>query len=148
MPDRDTLLAFYDIPAEHRKHLRSTNAFESSFATVRHRTVRTKLVVTNDREAEGGQAAQRRIKDPAAVIRGVRFQDGIESSKDGQTRPPNRLVTQNPTWLPNRQQPTIRDLNATPVALAFQVRLKYLDCARVAPDVFFGFVHRFSNWQE
>ena len=42
MPDRDTLLAFYDIPAEHRKHLRSTNAFESSFATVRHRTVRTK----------------------------------------------------------------------------------------------------------
>jgi hypothetical protein len=42
VPDRDTLLAFYDIPAEHRKHLRSTNAFESSFATVRHRTVRTK----------------------------------------------------------------------------------------------------------
>jgi len=39
--DRDALLAFYDFPAEHWKHLRTTN-IESSFATVRHRTVRSK----------------------------------------------------------------------------------------------------------
>jgi putative transposase len=38
--DRDALLAFYDFPAEHWKHLRTTNVIESSFATVRHRTVR------------------------------------------------------------------------------------------------------------
>ena len=35
--DRDALLAFYDFPAEHWKHLRTTNVIESSFATVRHR---------------------------------------------------------------------------------------------------------------
>src|SRR5262249_5705866 len=40
--DGDALLAFYDFPAEHWKHLRTTNVIESSFATVRHRTVRSK----------------------------------------------------------------------------------------------------------
>src|SRR5262249_8433017 len=40
--DRDALLAFYDFPTEHWKHLRPTNVIESSFATVRHRTVRSK----------------------------------------------------------------------------------------------------------
>ncbi len=40
--DRDRLLAFYDFPAEHWDHLRSSNPIESVFATVRHRTVRTK----------------------------------------------------------------------------------------------------------
>ena len=36
--DRDALLAFYDFPAEHWDHLRTTNPIESVFATVRHRT--------------------------------------------------------------------------------------------------------------
>jgi putative transposase len=40
--DREALLAFYDFPAEHWDHLRTTNPIESVFATVRHRTVRTK----------------------------------------------------------------------------------------------------------
>ena len=40
--DRAALLAFYDMPAEHWDHLRTTNPIESLFATVRHRTVRTK----------------------------------------------------------------------------------------------------------
>ena len=40
--DREALLAFYDLPAEHWDHLRTTNPIESVFATVRHRTVRTK----------------------------------------------------------------------------------------------------------
>ena len=39
--DRATMLAFYDFPAEHWKHLRTTNPIESTFATVRHRTVRS-----------------------------------------------------------------------------------------------------------
>lgn len=39
--DRDALLAFYDFPAEHW-HIRTSNPIESVFATVRHRTVRTK----------------------------------------------------------------------------------------------------------
>ena len=40
--DREALLAFYDFPAEHWGHLRSSNPIESVFATVRHRTMRTK----------------------------------------------------------------------------------------------------------
>ena len=40
--DRDRLLTFYDFPAEHWKHIRSTNPIESTFATVRLRTAKTK----------------------------------------------------------------------------------------------------------
>ena len=40
--DRDQRLTFHDFPAEHWVHLRSTNPIESVFATMRHRTVRTK----------------------------------------------------------------------------------------------------------
>jgi len=40
--DKDALLAFYDFPAEHWKHLRTSNPIESTFATVRLRTNRTK----------------------------------------------------------------------------------------------------------
>jgi hypothetical protein len=40
--DREALLAFYDFPAEHWQHIRTANPIESVFATVRHRTVRTK----------------------------------------------------------------------------------------------------------
>ena len=45
--DRDALLAFYDFPAEHWKHLRTTNPIESTFATVRHRTIRSKGCLSN-----------------------------------------------------------------------------------------------------
>src|SRR5262245_11777812 len=45
--DRDALLAFYDFPAEHWKHLRTTNVIESSFAMVRHRTERSKGCLSN-----------------------------------------------------------------------------------------------------
>ena len=40
--DREALVAFFDFPAEHWDHLRTSNPIESVFATVRHRTVRTK----------------------------------------------------------------------------------------------------------
>jgi transposase-like protein len=40
--DREALLAFFDFPAEHWDHLRTSNPIESVFATVRHRTVRTR----------------------------------------------------------------------------------------------------------
>ena len=45
--DRDALIAFYDFPAEHWKHLRTTNPIESTFATVRHRTIRSKGCLSN-----------------------------------------------------------------------------------------------------
>ncbi len=40
--DRDSLLTFYDFPAEHWLHLRTTNPIESTFATVRLRTTKTR----------------------------------------------------------------------------------------------------------
>ncbi len=40
--DRNSLLAFYDFPAEHWQHIRTTNPIESTFATVRHRTTRAR----------------------------------------------------------------------------------------------------------
>jgi transposase-like protein len=46
--DRTELLAFYNFPAEHWIHIRSSNVIESSFATVRHRTDRTKGCLTRD----------------------------------------------------------------------------------------------------
>ena len=45
--DRDALLAFYDFPAEHGKHQRTTNPIESTFATVRHRTIRSRGCLSN-----------------------------------------------------------------------------------------------------
>lgn len=42
LDSEDALFAFYDFPAEHWVHLRTTNPIESTFATVRHRTRRTK----------------------------------------------------------------------------------------------------------
>ena len=46
--DQDALLSFYDFPAEHWDHLRTSNPIESVFATVRHRTVRTKGALSQD----------------------------------------------------------------------------------------------------
>ena len=40
--DEDVLFTFYDFPAEHWRHIRTTNPIESTFATVRHRTRQTK----------------------------------------------------------------------------------------------------------
>ena len=50
--DRETLLAFFDFPAEHWDHLPTSNPIGSVFATVRHRTVRTKGALSS-----GGQGA-------------------------------------------------------------------------------------------
>lgn len=43
--DTEALLSFYDSPAEHRNHLRTSNPIESVFTTVGHRTVRTKVAL-------------------------------------------------------------------------------------------------------
>ncbi len=48
MKDRDVLLTFYNFPAEHWDHLRTANPIESVFATVRHRTVRTRGALSQD----------------------------------------------------------------------------------------------------
>jgi transposase-like protein len=86
--DREALLAFYDFPAEHWKHLRTTNVIESSFATVRHRTVRSKGCLSNKtalamifKLAEAAEKSWRRLdghNQLPKVILGVKFTDRIE----------------------------------------------------------------------
>jgi putative transposase len=86
--DRDALLAFYDFPAEHWKHLRTTNVIESSFATVRHRTVRSKGCLSNKtalamifKLAEAAERSWRRLNGHnqlPKIILGIKFSDGIE----------------------------------------------------------------------
>jgi transposase-like protein len=86
--DREALLAFFDFPAEHWDHLRTSNPIESVFATVRHRTVRTKgslsamtakLMVF--KLVTAAAKTWRRLKGEnqlPKVVKGVRFQNGIE----------------------------------------------------------------------
>ncbi len=86
--DRDVLLAFYDFPAEHWKHLRTTNPIESTFATVRHRTIRSKNCLSNKtalamvfKLVEAAQKSWRRLRgynQLPKVVQGVKFSDGIE----------------------------------------------------------------------
>lgn len=94
--DRDRLLTFFDFPAEHWDHLRTSNPIESVFATTRHRTVRTrgalspktarlmvfKLVIAASR-------TWRRLKGEnqlPKVVAGVTFRDGTEVIDDQSTR--------------------------------------------------------------
>jgi len=86
--DRDALLTFYDFPAEHWDHLRTSNPIESVFASVRHRTVRTKGALSQDtarllvfKLVMAAAKTWRRLKGEnqlPKVIDGVRFKDGIE----------------------------------------------------------------------
>jgi len=84
--DKDQLFTFYDFPAEHWGHLRTTNPIESTFATVRLRTVRTKgcgsRMATLTMVWQLAQAAKkkwRRLNGSALlspVIQGIKFVDG------------------------------------------------------------------------
>lgn len=86
--DKDELLAFYDFPAEHWKHLRTTNPIESTFATVRLRTKRTKgsgsRIACLTMVFKLAQAAERKWRKLDGyellgdVIRGVQFKDGTK----------------------------------------------------------------------
>jgi transposase-like protein len=87
--DRDVLLTFYDFPAEHWMHLRTTNPIESTFATVRLRTRRTKgcgsRIATLTMVFRLTQCAEQhwRVLNGSSlledVIRGVRFVDGLRT---------------------------------------------------------------------
>ncbi len=86
--DREPLMCFYDFPAEHWVHLRTSNVIESTFATIRHRTdrvkgafSRTSLLAMVFKLATCAESSFRRIKGfdwLAEVIRGVKFVDGVK----------------------------------------------------------------------
>ncbi len=95
--DRDALLAFYDFPAEHWDHLRTSNPIESVFATVRHRTVRTKGALSQNtarlmvfKLITTAARTWRRLKGEnqlPKVVQGITFRNGVEV-----TNTPNQNV--------------------------------------------------------
>jgi putative transposase len=88
--DRDALLTFYDFPAEHWDHLRTSNPIESVFATVRHRTVRTKGALSQDtaklmvfKLVTAAAKTWRRLQGEnqlPKVVQGVTFINGVEAT--------------------------------------------------------------------
>ena len=86
--DQDALLTFYDFPAEHWDHLRTSNPIESVFATVRYRTVRTKGALSQDtarlmvfKLVMAASKTWRRLKGEnqlPKVVQGVIFRNGVE----------------------------------------------------------------------
>jgi len=84
--DKEELLAFYDFPADHWRHIRTSNPIESTFATVRLRTAKTRgcvarqtilaMVYKLGMSAEKKWRKLRGFKLLADVIRGVKFKDG------------------------------------------------------------------------
>ncbi len=89
--DRERLLTFYDFPAEHWKHIRTTNPIESTFATVRQRTVKTKNCLSRKTALAmvfklilSAKAKWRKLDGSshlAEVIEGVPFKDEIKITK-------------------------------------------------------------------
>jgi transposase-like protein len=94
--DKDSLLAFYDFPAEHWQHIRTTNPIESTFATVRHRTTRTRNCLSRAtflgmafKLMEEAEKTWRKIRGAdkiEALLAGVPFKDGISA----QDNPPEQ----------------------------------------------------------
>jgi len=94
------LLAFYEFPAEHWIHIRSSNVIESSFATIRHRTDRTKGCLTRNgmlamiyKLGQSAERSWRRLRGfewLAKVVEGVKFNDGIEVRMETRVRPKNQ----------------------------------------------------------
>jgi putative transposase len=92
--DREVLLAFYDCPAEHWKHIRTTNPIESTFATVRLRTAKTKGCLSRTtalamvfKLTKSAERHWRRLDGSdrlAQVIQGLRFRDGepVQATED------------------------------------------------------------------
>jgi len=92
LKDRETLLTFFDFPAEHWAHLRTSNPIESVFATVRHRTVRMKGALSQDTArlmvfelvmaaAKSWRRLQGQNQLPK-IVGGVTFRDGIEVASE------------------------------------------------------------------
>ncbi len=89
--DRDALLACYDFPAEHWVHIRTTNPIESTFATVRLRTAKTRGCLSRETASTMvfkltlcAQRTWRKLNGStwmAEVIAGVKFENGIKVDK-------------------------------------------------------------------
>lgn len=92
--DRTELLAFFDFPAQHWQSIRTTNPIESTFATIRHRTKRSKgclsrtgmlhMIFKLGQCAEKNWRKLRGFRYMGKVIEGVQFKDGFEIERSDQ----------------------------------------------------------------
>lgn len=90
--DREELLVFYDFPAAHWHHLRTTNLIESTFATIRLRTAKTRGCLSRKtalamvyKLALSAQGRWRRLSKSellADVAGGVTFKDGVRNDDE------------------------------------------------------------------
>ncbi|WP_419834845.1 IS256 family transposase [Endozoicomonas atrinae] len=89
---KEQMLAFYDFPAEHWVHIRTTNPIESTFATVRLRTAKTRGCVSREsilsmvfkltQSAQKGWRKLRGFKLLADVVQGICFKDGVRAGTE------------------------------------------------------------------
>lgn len=89
--DKDALMGFYSFPAEHWKHIRTTNPIESTFATLRHRQRLTKgngnrestlamvYKLTTEAQKHWRKISASQLLDK--VVKGVFFVDGVETNQ-------------------------------------------------------------------
>lgn len=90
--DKAALLAFYDFPAQHWHHIRTTNPIESTFATVRLRTAKTRGCVSRTsilsmvfklaKSAESRWLKLRGTQQIAKLLQGAQFKNGVEVQKE------------------------------------------------------------------
>jgi len=90
--DREVLLTFYDFPAEHWRHIRTTNPIESTFSTVRLRTAKVRSCFSSETVVTMAfkliQCAQKRwqrlygYRKLGKVIQGITFINGIEEMRN------------------------------------------------------------------
>ncbi len=93
--DKEEIMVFYDFLAEHWQSLRTTNPIESTFATIRHRTKRSKgcfscngmlhMMFKLGECAEKNWHRLRGFIQLPKVVTGVNFKDGIEQTESNQT---------------------------------------------------------------
>jgi putative transposase len=89
--DREELLAFYDFPAEHWGHLRTTNPIESVFSTVKHRQKKTRgngsrvaCLAMVFKLAQSASKKWRALNGSSLlpeVLQGIEFKDGVKQTK-------------------------------------------------------------------
>jgi hypothetical protein len=103
LKDREALLAHFDFPAEHWVHLRTTNAIESTFATVRLRTNQDEGVRKSDRRT--GDGLQTIGRSPSTLALRQRSPLGRTRSRWGDHR----------GWTDHRaRRPALRRVTLTP----------------------------------
>lgn len=135
--DREALLAFHDLPAEHWIHLRTTNPIESTFATVRHRTTRTKNCVSRStfpglafklvQEAEKSWRRIRGVERIGELLAGRTFKDGLPAGRQA-CQPTPRMVRRSSSAPPDQPMPTAGHTPDLPIGHFNKSRLSVNMC--------------------